>query len=434
MGCWLWVLLLLPLLGADDFARTAAATDGAAYSHPMPLTVLPAAEATRRGAVCLDGSPPGLYFRAATGARSNSKSWVIFMKGGAWCSSVADCVGRSRTNLGSSTKFPPSYSVGGPLDPSPSKNPTFYGFNHVVLFYCDGASFAGNVEAPLRWVDPKNSSSITTLYFRGQRVLEYAIDWLIENRGLGSATDVLFGGGSAGGLATFLRADAVHQQLLQRQTPIKRFRGLPVSGWFLDHATVSGTHSFAQSMHDTFVQHNCTGGVPAACLGALPMHEHWRCFMANYSFPAIHTPLFLLQSDLDLYQLFAILRMGGWQAGCLNTDAQFNGSSTQPACTPAQVLQLQHYSNDFMHDLGRSLRASSAAGNGGFIHSCLGHQDAIGMTGGDWQRIAINGTTMQEAVSDWWMGNGNNWHFPCQVTTSPPHQCNPSCAPALHKL
>lgn len=58
----------------------------------------------------------------------------------------------------------------------------------------------------------------------------------------------------------------------------------------------------------------------------------------------------MLQSTLDLYQLFAILRMGGWQAGCLNTDAQFNGSSTQPACTPQQVVQLQHYGSeiDFM--------------------------------------------------------------------------------------
>ena len=70
-------------------------------------------------------------------------------------------------------------------------------------------------------------------------------------------------------------------------------------------------------------------------------------------------------------------------------------------------------------------------GSGGFVHSCLGHQDAIGMTGGDWQRIEINGTSMQQAVTDWWdqtEGQEGQWLLPCEVTTAPPHQCNPSCS------
>ena len=289
-------------------------------------------------------------------------------------------------------------------------------------------------------MDPKDPANNATLYFRGQRILDYALDWLIQNKGLGSATDVLFSGGSAGGLATFLRADAAHDLLLQRKIPLKRFRGLPVSGFFLDHADEAGQDAFADSMRSTYALHNCSGGVPPACTAALPASEHWRCFLANYSLPAVRTPLFMLQSSLDLYQLFAILRMGGWQSGYLNTDAQFNGSSTQPACTPAQVLQLQRYGSDFLADLRRSLPAA-ARGSGGFVYSCLGHQDGIGMTGGDWQRIAINGTTMQQAVSAWWeastetVGNGEktHWHLPCEVTTAPPHQCNPSCKP-VHDL
>lgn len=128
--------------GATSTAATTTATAALRQQKPpasaMPLTILPAAEATQRGAVCLDGSPPGLYFRPASTSATNS-SWVIFMKGGAWCTSAADCAGRSRGNLGSSTKFPSSYSVQGPLNPDPASNPTFAGFNHVVLFYCDGA-------------------------------------------------------------------------------------------------------------------------------------------------------------------------------------------------------------------------------------------------------------------------------------------------------
>jgi hypothetical protein len=122
----------------DTTTATAALRQQKPPASAMPLTILPAAEATQRGAVCLDGSPPGLYFRPASTAAMNS-SWVIFMKGGAWCTSAADCAGRSRGNLGSSTKFSSSYSVRGPLDPDPASNPTFAGFNHVMVFYCDGA-------------------------------------------------------------------------------------------------------------------------------------------------------------------------------------------------------------------------------------------------------------------------------------------------------
>eukprot|EP01052_Picozoa_sp_SAG31_P010456 SAG31_NODE_573_length_13971_cov_5.931949_8_plen_113_part_00 len=107
----------------------------------------------------------------------------------------------------------------GPLDPDPAKNPSFANFNHVVLFYCDGASFASNADLQLHWKDPRNPANNATLYFRGQRVLEYSLEWLMQNKGLDQATDILFGGGSAGGLATFLRADATHQFLLDRQVP-----------------------------------------------------------------------------------------------------------------------------------------------------------------------------------------------------------------------
>eukprot|EP01052_Picozoa_sp_SAG31_P010454 SAG31_NODE_573_length_13971_cov_5.931949_6_plen_69_part_00 len=62
------------------------------------------------------------------------------------------------------------------------------------------------------------------------------------------------------------------------------------------------------------------------------------------------------------------------------------------------------------------------------------------MTGGDWQRIVINGTSMQQALTDWWNDEnvveatggpgGKHWHSPCMVMTNAPHQCNPSCIPA----
>eukprot|EP00729_Bicosta_minor_P015858 gene15858-27694_t len=361
----------------------------AAPSPVMPLTLLNGTEATRRGAVCLDGSPPGHYFKPAATPAANT-SWVVFMKGGAWCTSLDDCVGRSKSNLGSSTKFPSSYGVQGPLDPNPAMNPTFADWNHVILMYCDGASFAGNLTEPLHWSDPKNASNTATIYLRGARVLEYLIDDLIATRGLGRATNVLFTGGSAGGLATYLRADAVNAQL--------------VAPGYID------------GMHDAFTLHNCTGGVPPRCIAALPLDEQWNCIFANYSYA-------YRWSALDLWQLADIDRIGGWDAGCLNRGAQFAN------CTAPQVKQLQSYAADFEADLTRSLKFN-AAGSGGFVTSCLEHQAAIGSA--MFNGYTINGVTMQQALTAWWASEGtepaaNHWHLPCTIIDAKPHQCNPTC-------
>ncbi|CAI5480423.1 unnamed protein product [Closterium sp. Yama58-4] len=100
------------------------------------------------GARCLDGSPPGYYFRVGTGAGKNM--WHIYLPGGAWCGSAAECVARSKTRLGSSTFYPddPNSKVIRPpfmgiLSSNSSTNPAFYNWNLVRPIYCDGGGFAG---------------------------------------------------------------------------------------------------------------------------------------------------------------------------------------------------------------------------------------------------------------------------------------------------
>jgi hypothetical protein len=79
-------------------------------------------------------------------------------------------------------------------------HPMFAKFHHVFIPYCDGASFAGDRLEPMRYQN-------TALFFRGRRVLEFVLASLRQKHGLGAATHMLFGGGSAGGLATYLGAD-----------------------------------------------------------------------------------------------------------------------------------------------------------------------------------------------------------------------------------
>ena len=93
-----------------------------------------------------------------------------------------------------------------------------------------------------------------------------------------------------------------------------------------------------------FDMQNCSGGVNQDCIAANPTEE-WRCFMAQvihcdsynmlhellpilqYTYPHIKTPIFMLNSRYDAYQILAIL-----QLFCL-----------PGKCTPDQINDFQDY-------------------------------------------------------------------------------------------
>merc|ERR1711959_35912 len=105
--------------------------------------------ALKEGAVCLDGSPSGYWYRPGTGAGANN--WIVFLEGGGWCYDEKACLYRSGTMLGSSTQWPATMPVDGrkekgvtaladrPLfSADPSVNPDFYDWNIVYVGCSDG--------------------------------------------------------------------------------------------------------------------------------------------------------------------------------------------------------------------------------------------------------------------------------------------------------
>ena len=91
-------------------------------------------DALDQGAVCLDGSPYAYYFRQGT----ETDKFIVHFEGGGWCYSEEDCLGRSRTHLGSTATWPATKSIGGPASADCTVNPTFCKWNLVFLAYCDG--------------------------------------------------------------------------------------------------------------------------------------------------------------------------------------------------------------------------------------------------------------------------------------------------------
>jgi len=189
-------------------------------------------KAVDKGAVCLDGTPPGYYWRK--GKQGSQQNWIIAVYGGGWCYDAADCYHRSKTALGSSKYWPKITTGSGVLSEDEAVNPDFSDWNAVHVLYCDGASLTGNRDNPLIYNDTK-------LWMRGKRVLDAVIDHLMSlEPSLKDAQHVLFTGCSAGALTTFLHADYVHHKLLTAAKKEKEssnfvFKAMPQSGYFLDH-------------------------------------------------------------------------------------------------------------------------------------------------------------------------------------------------------
>jgi len=392
------------------------------------------------GAVCLDGTPGGFYFSPAT-SPENINDWQIYFTGGGWCYDEIDCWGRSNTALGSSTSWPPASQMGGMLSPDCKVNPDFCNFNRVQLMYCDGNSFSGNRDAAVqvKGLDGK----VKPLYFRGRRILDETLKALAANFGLTKAANVLLTGCSAGGLATFLHTDYVHQQLSKATPAMKVFKSAPISGFFLNHATVENKPVYPIQMQYIFNLANSTNGLNDRCIAALKPEDRWQCNFAQFAYAYTESQIMPLNSALDSWQtacIFTSELVPGFPNqtttanGICSAAAGWTSCSQNPeACSQDQIKAMNQYIEDYDRDTqGGSQGVYDKAGNGAFIHSCHTHCEAQDDTA--FNKFAVNGVTMQQALSKWWKSAGtdpakDHSYQPCLYKDgpSPPRQCNPTC-------
>jgi hypothetical protein len=116
---------LLVLLAAALLSRPASSSTGS-------LTLLTQAAADA-GAVCLDGTPAGLY----TSPGAEQHKVLIFQEGGGWCGPGQNCLQRAATPLGSSSTYAPNMTFsGGYLADDAAENPLMHNWTKVYLKYC----------------------------------------------------------------------------------------------------------------------------------------------------------------------------------------------------------------------------------------------------------------------------------------------------------
>lgn len=121
---------------------------------------------------------------------------------------------------------------------------------------------------------------------------------LLENEGLGDATDVFYGGASAGGLATYLHIDYL-ADTIKAASPNAKVLGMPDSGYWPESCQYSGGTQAIFPQVVTYMNVTETN-INANCMAKFNNLTH--CMFPQNFANLIDTPLFVVQSLFDPLQ------------------------------------------------------------------------------------------------------------------------------------
>ncbi|XP_055822272.1 pectin acetylesterase 8-like [Solanum dulcamara] len=319
-----------------------------------------------KGAVCLDGTPPAYYMDRGFG--EGAQSWMIHLSGGGWCRDVSDCQNRSRTSFGSS-KLMGTFKFRGHFSKNKSANPDLFNWNKVMVAYCDGGAFTGDVER----VDPA-----TDLHFRGARIFSAVMEDLLS-KGLKDAKNALLIGSSAGAYPAMLYCDRFSKLLIN--TP--RIKCLTDSGYFVDvNKTLQKGKSFEPIYKALVTLHGSAKALPKSCTSRMKPE---LCFFPQNIQQDIKTPLYTIMSPFD------IIQVGTTLGDYYNAIKQNNFSANQKKNLRELRLEL----------LTKLPNASDPKLRGAFIDSQFHHTRLLNY----WkpQNVSVvNNVTMIKAFGDWY--------------------------------
>ncbi|CAA0820560.1 Pectin acetylesterase 8 [Striga hermonthica] len=365
--------------------------------YTVNITIVDSATAT--GAVCLDGSPPSYAMDKGSGPGANN--WVIYLEVDGVLlftivleeptlpeEAVRVLTGIATTYLGylTSTQHSIQTSTIG-----------------TRWLHCtaDGSSFFGDVDE----VDPQNN-----LHFRGSRIFKAIIQELAV-KGMAYADNILLSGGSAGGLATILNCDGLRSLVPYAKT----IKCLSDSGFFLHAPNLPGLMHREQYFRDVVQLHGLAKLLPQTCTSRMRPD---LCLFPEYLVGDIKTPLFLLESSFDQFQIQVQYTpyVGGGKHewfDCVHLSLSF--------CNSTQIEKMQEFHTTFVQTL-QILNYSPS--RGAFVHNCFRHGHIMTKDGWTCSRVVNNilgNKTVENAVRDWYF-DGNNFQY--IATDNLPKNCS----------
>ncbi|OEL36850.1 Pectin acetylesterase 5 [Dichanthelium oligosanthes] len=387
------------LLALSRYAAVPSASPSPSYGHRLP-TLVDLTLVYDRGAVCLDGTPPGYHFLPGFG--EGSHSWLLHLEGGSWCPNLKSCARRQKTSLGSSAYMDSRVDFVGILSDDESQNPDFYNWNKVKIRYCDGASFSGNVQDQV-----KNG---TGFFFRGQRIWEAVMADLLS-KGLSRAKQAFLTGCSAGGLSTYIHCDDF-QALLPKTPTVKC---LADGGFFLDVEDISGRRYMRAFYNDVARLQDVRKKFPH-CRSDM---EPGQCFFPREVAKSITTPMFILNPAYDYWQVEHVLSPEGSDPQNLWRNCRVDITK----CSSKQLEILQGFRKALLDAIDE---LKNRRDWGMFIDSCFIHcQSMKAITWHSPSATRINNKTVAEAVGDWFFDRREVKEIDCE------YPCNPTCYNAV---
>ncbi|MQL98845.1 hypothetical protein Taro_031563 [Colocasia esculenta] len=373
--------------------------------------------------MCLDGSPPAYHFAGGFGSGENN--WLVHIEGGGWCHNLTNCLIRKNGRLGSSRAMR-SVRFSGILNDHRGFNPYFYNWNKVKVGYCDGSSFTGDIEQ----VDPA-----TNLHYRGARVFEAVMEDLLA-KGMQHAKNALLSGCSAGGLTSVLHCDRFRALL----PAAARVKCLTDGGYFINVKDLVGEDSIKTYFNNIVETHGSAKNLPESCTSRMNPN---LCFFPQYLVPNIRTPLFVLNSAIDSWQVVVAY---GTRKTCplltrnhtflfmLQIRNVLVPSRADPRgawkeckadikqCNNQQLRALEVFRREFLDALGSGGRPGSDPSRGFFINSCFAHcQTELTATWKFSNSPVLGNTTIAEAVGVWFNDQRDFKQIDC------PYPCDHSC-------
>ena len=413
-------------------------------------------------AACLDGTPAVMYVRPGRG--TGAVHWLVFFAPGGYCPSRNACGSRSHTERGTSFGLPATSALPGPFTyTSCVANPAFCTWTHVVVPYCDGAFFAGNVSGAVRNENARAAAVNPVIHMRGFAVLQAVFNTLaaegarVAVPGAGAWADaqrIFVSGCSAGGATAFIHGDYIHDTWVAPLRAAQAARGylagaradyaiVATSGLLYARANVHQDHVFEHTIRAMAASSEVVVTNPA-CAAAFPPNERWRCMDPLTAYAHLRSRVFVLNSLTDEWVVQCALTAIAAPydtARCMGMTAWQPCARALELCEQRQVAKLAEYRVE-MEAAVRATVTAATPGNGGVMFSCRKHCGWPTTVAGvsvtqllaAWvadpvarRRSPLPGTpalpppapaTNTSTPTPWWL-------WDCHVTTNA--ECNPTC-------
>jgi len=109
-------------------------------------------------------------------------------------------------------------------------------------------------------------------------------------------------------MSVFLHANRVRESLELRTGA--KFGAVPLSGLFLDRENVYDEAVFHGQAMGMYALANSSGGVPRNCVAERP-DDPASCVFSEHAYNSIESPIFVVDSTLDAYQIPCIMGRNG---------------------------------------------------------------------------------------------------------------------------